>query len=77
VLPNGKLIASGREIKDKKAETFVGNMTETSVTPDLILPSGGDCSYPGMVWHDNVLWVTYYSSHEKNTSIYLAKISVN
>jgi hypothetical protein len=77
VLPNGKLIASGRVMKDKQAHTFVGNMTTTSVTPDLILPSGGDCSYPGMVWHDNVLWVTYYSSHEKNTSIYLAKISVN
>lgn len=77
VLPNGKLIASGRVMKDKQAHTFVGNMTETSVTPDLILPSGGDCSYPGMVWHDNVLWVSYYSSHEKNTSIYLAKISVN
>jgi hypothetical protein len=77
VLPNGKLIASGRISKDKQAQTFVGNMTTTSVTPDIILPSGGDCSYPGMVWHDNVLWVTYYSSHEKQTSIYLAKLSVN
>lgn len=76
-LPNGKLIASGRMMKGKEAHTFVGNMTKTSVTPDLILPSGGDCSYPGMVWHDNVLWVSYYSTHEgKDTCIYMAKIAV-
>ncbi|MCF6285976.1 MAG: exo-alpha-sialidase, partial [Candidatus Hydrogenedentes bacterium] len=42
--------------------------------PVLTLPSGGDTSYPGFVWHDDVLWMTYYSSHEEKTSIYLAKI---
>ncbi|MGZ5507965.1 MAG: sialidase family protein [Limisphaerales bacterium] len=77
VLPNGELIAAGRMNPGKQAKTFVGHMTKTSVTPDLILRSGGDCSYPGMVWHDNKLWLTYYSSHEGKTSIYLAKIAVN
>ena len=37
-------------------------------------PSGGDTSYPGLIWHDEFLWVSYYSSHEGKTSIYLAKI---
>ena len=78
VLPNGKMIASGRSRNSPggDSKTFVGWMTEKSVTPDLILPSGGDCSYPGMVWHDNKLWLTYYSSHEGKTSIYLAKFAV-
>ncbi|MDB6057260.1 MAG: hypothetical protein JWO95_1104, partial [Verrucomicrobiales bacterium] len=76
-LPNGELIASGRLNPGKQAKTFVGHMTKTSITPDLILPSGGDCSYPGMVWHGDKLWVTYYSSHEGKTSIYLAKIAVS
>ncbi len=40
----------------------------------LKLPSGGDCSYAGMVWHDGVLWVSYYSSHEGKSAIYLAKV---
>ena len=31
-------------------------------------------SYPGMVWDDDLLWLSYYSSHEGKTSIYLAKI---
>jgi len=47
-----------------------------SVKPELILPSGGDCSYPGMVWDKGKLWVSYYSSHEGATDIYLARIAV-
>ena len=40
------------------------------------LPSRGDvdCSYPGFVWHDNLLYVSYYSKHEGNCRIYMAKI---
>jgi hypothetical protein len=36
----------------------------------------GDTSYPGMVWHDGLLWIPYYSSHEEKTSIYLARIRI-
>jgi hypothetical protein len=49
-------------------------MTPTSYEPALQLPSGGDTSYPGMVWHEGILWMSYYSSHEGKTSIYLARI---
>jgi hypothetical protein len=38
------------------------------------MPSGGDSSYPGMVLHDGLLWMSYYSSHEGKSSIYLARI---
>jgi hypothetical protein len=44
--------------------------------PVLTLPSGGDASYAGMVWHANLLWVSYYSSHEGKTAIYLARVKV-
>jgi hypothetical protein len=40
----------------------------------LKLPSGGDTSYAGLVLHEGLLWVSYYSSHEGKTSIYLAKV---
>ena len=43
----------------------------------LALPSGGDTSYPGLVWHDNLLWMTYYASHEGKANIYLARIRFN
>lgn len=44
------------------------------LTEIVKLPSGGDTSYPGMAWHDDQLWVSYYSSHEGKTSIYLARL---
>jgi hypothetical protein len=74
-LPNGKLVASGRQMAPGGPKTFVGEMTMNSITPKDILPSGGDCSYPGLVWHENKLWVSYYSSHEGKSSIYLAKVN--
>src|SRR5262249_6659452 len=40
----------------------------------ITLPSGGDTSYAGLVWHDDLLWVSYYSSHEGRAPIYLAKV---
>jgi hypothetical protein len=45
-----------------------------TMTKLLKLPSGGDTSYPGLVWYDGVLYVSYYSSHVGKTSIYLAKV---
>ena len=79
VLPGGAMIASGRQYNPKPTgpKTFVGPMTLEAVKAELVLPSGGDCSYPGLVWHDGLLWLSYYSSHEGKTSIYLARIRLS
>ncbi len=79
ILPSGKWVAGGRiyEGGDRsKPHTEVGELTAAGFTPKLRLPSGGDSSYPGFVWHEGLLWTLYYSSHEGKTSIYLAKIKV-
>ena len=57
-----------------EAFNVLAKMTLNGYEPVLKLPSGGDTSYPGMVWHQGLLWLNYYSSHEGKTSIYLAKI---
>lgn len=76
-IPNRSLWASARGMRpDGKPITVLAQMTRNSYDQVLALPSGGDCSYPGMVWHDGMLWVSYYSSHEGQTSIYLAKIVI-
>lgn len=44
----------------------------------MVLPSGGDNSYPGMITVGDEVWVSYYSGHEgPNPSIYLAKIPMS
>ncbi|RJP20642.1 MAG: exo-alpha-sialidase [Candidatus Omnitrophota bacterium] len=76
-IPDGRWIAAGRIITDKVAKTVVCelNVAEGKLIPLVTLPSGGDNSYPGMVWHDGKLWISYYSSHEDKTNIYLAVLS--
>jgi len=46
-----------------------------TLEPALEFPSGGDTSYPGMVWFGGELWVSYYSSHEGKAAIYLARVA--
>jgi hypothetical protein len=46
------------------------------LTESLELPSGGDTSYAGLVFKDGLLWISYYSSHEDRTAVYLAKVSL-
>ncbi len=75
ILPDGLMAYSGRDFTPS-AQTVVGFMTLEKCVPEVILPSKGDTSYPGMVWHNNYLWVSYYSTHEDKTSIYLAKLKV-
>jgi hypothetical protein len=76
-LPDGNILAGSRlhapvvRTSLSWIDPAAGQMTEL-----LTLPSGGDTSYPGLVWHDDLLWMSYYSSHEGKTSIYLAKVRV-
>jgi hypothetical protein len=77
-VPDGSLVGSGRVRNDAELpETVLGKLTQTSFEPFFSLPSGGDNSYAGMVWHDDLLWMSYYSTHESKTSIYLAKIRLD
>ena len=73
-LPDGSLWGSGRLLTADGARTVLARMTTSSYEPALTLPSGGDTSYAGMVWHDDLLWMSYYSSHEESTNVYLAKV---
>ena len=75
-LPDGELWASGRSYSGGP-NTAVGRLTlDGGYEPALTLPSGGDTSYAGMVWHEGLLWVSYYASHEGKTAIYLARVKV-
>lgn len=78
-LDNGDIIAGGRTIMCRMSKTSIfvkkANGRKDRFAQTMILPSGGDCSYPGFLVVGDKLWVSYYSTHEtKKASIYLAKI---
>lgn len=75
-LPDGEWIAAGRRLTPEGPRTVLWHLDvdKAKLSSLAELPSGGDCSYPGLVWHDGHLWMSYYSSHEGKSNIYLAKI---
>lgn len=74
-IPDGRILAATR-LYSPRARTSLSwvDPEAGTLTECLELPSGGDTSYPGMVLHEGVLWISYYSSHEEKTCIYLAKV---
>ena len=78
VLANGKLLGMTRgHLADKKTSTYVAWLTKDGgLEPLVMLPSGGDTSYAGMVLRGDHLLVSYYSSHEGKTAIYLATLNL-
>ncbi len=74
-LPDGRLLAAVR-LYDGRVRTSLAWVSPKTgrLRECLTLPSGGDTSYAGLVWHNGLLWVSYYSSHEEKTAIYLANV---
>lgn len=76
-LPDGRLLACVRLYDDKVRTSLCWLDRQTGkLTEALPLPSGGDCSYAGMVLQGNTVYISYYSSHVTTTAIYLAVVSV-
>lgn len=76
-IPDGPTVAAVR-LYDGKVRTSlcVLDVRAGQLAEALKLPSGGDTSYAGLVWHDGLLWVSYYSSHGGKSAIYLARVKV-
>jgi hypothetical protein len=76
-LPDGRLLAAGRRYEGGARTSLMWvDPAKATLREFLRLPSGGDTSYGGLVMHEGLLWVSYYSSHEGKTSIYLAKVKL-
>lgn len=86
-LPDGRFVAAVR-LYDQKVRTSLCWVDPKTGELDefLALPSGGDTSYAGLVFHDDKLWVSYYSQHESldeevetdfTTAIYLAQVKLD
>lgn len=76
---NNRVWLAGRIWKNARFTTALFSLELNSRKLNMIaeLPSAGDNSYPGLVVHENTLWVSYYSSHEDQKSqIYLAKLDL-
>ena len=73
-IPGGRVIGVVRLYDGKQRTSIVEINPATGKLTELEkLPSNGDSSYAGLVWEKGELWISYYSSHEEKTAIYLAR----
>jgi len=54
--------------------TMIYTFADGKLTPYCQLPSGGDCSYAEAVEIGDEMLISYYSTHEETTNIYLARV---
>ncbi len=80
-LENDKWLLATREYSferpgsREKTSAVLMELDENGIYKRLFeLPAGGDCSYPGFLIYQDKLWVSYYSSHEGSSAIYLTSV---
>ena len=74
---NDGWIIAGRRYGDEGPQTNLWWRGDDGSWETLLtLPSSGDTSYPGLVLEGDRLLVSYYSSHEERSAVYLATIRV-
>lgn len=76
-LPDGRIVVGARLYEPNQHTGLCWlDLEQKKLTEFLGLPSEGDSSYPGLVFHDGLLYVSYYSSHQGKANIYLAKVKL-
>ncbi|HEX2787461.1 MAG TPA: T9SS type A sorting domain-containing protein [Ignavibacteria bacterium] len=75
-LSNGKIIVAGRLQNPTRTSLLSLDTTTFTVNEIISLESSGDTGYPGLLEHNDSLFITYYSSHSSNARIYLSKVSL-
>lgn len=77
LLPDGRVIATVRLYDGNVRTSLCWVFPKTGRIEEFYqLPSGGDTGYAGLFWDKDILWVSYYSSHEGKAAIYLAQVKI-
>lgn len=80
-LPDGRFLAGGRSkaLGAAAPKTALGWLTTDppALRPLLWAPSQHETGYPGLVFHEGQVWVSYYSSQSGKCAIYLAVYGLN
>lgn len=78
LLSDEKVVAASRShylAGDPMTSIFTGDVATGRFRQRLVLPSGGDTSYCGLLIEGDELWISYYSAHKsRRPKIYLARL---
>jgi hypothetical protein len=68
------LLSRTMDYATRKTGTMIYTYARGQLQPYCELPAGGDCAYAAAVAMGQELLVSYYSSHEGSTNVYLARV---
>ncbi|MFM2480614.1 exo-alpha-sialidase [Celerinatantimonas sp. YJH-8] len=75
--PDDQLLAVVRLYDPARTSVCQIDPDNASIRELLTLPSAGDTSYAGVIWQSPTqLLISYYSSHEGSSAIYVAEVAV-
>jgi len=78
LLPDGRFLLCAASLIDYyKTYYAILNPIDFSVEKIKVFPSGGDTGYPGVIVEGNTALVSYYSSHEGNSRVYIDRVLIN
>jgi hypothetical protein len=70
--PHGRIWVAARRYRPTLATAlYTLDLASATLQWVAVLPSAGDCGYPGLVWHQEQLTIAWYSSHTGKSAIYL------
>ncbi len=76
-LSDGRIVAAGSTATVQRRTVLCWLDPDAAALKEfLALPSGGEDGYPGLVFQDGTLWVSYDSSHEGKPGIYVARVKI-
>ena len=74
-LPDGRIVVGGRYYGEaRETRLWWLDAAAARLEPFATLATGDDTSYPGMVYHDGRLWVSFYSGGKDAAAVYLARV---
>ena len=68
------LLSRSMDYAKKAAGSMIYTFANGELTPYCQIPSGGDCAYLEAVEYGDNMLVSFYSTHEGSTNIYLATV---
>jgi hypothetical protein len=76
LLPDGRFFLCAASMIDfDKTYYAIINPNDFSLEKIKVFPSAGDTGYPGVIIEGNTALVSYYSSHEGNSRVYIQRIN--
>lgn len=76
-MPDGRIVVAGRFYgKPREARLWWLDPASGRLDHFLTLSQESDSSYCGLVFHEKLLWVSYYSGTKQTAAVYLARVKL-